>query len=206
MTIIPKEERTGPAKVRLNVELQEDFSMNQALGLYLIETIPILDREAPDYVLNVISLIEAILEDPTAVIRKQVDKIKSALVAQMKDEGVEYDDRMEALDEVEHPKPGKDFIYNTYNEFVLANPWAKEAGVRPKSIVREMFEDWSSFEDYVKNYGLQRSEAVLLRHLSEVYKVLVQSVPPSLKTPEVEEAESYLEGMLGEASESRGGN
>ncbi|YCM45999.1 DUF3516 domain-containing protein [Verrucomicrobiaceae bacterium 227] len=196
LTIIPKQERTGPAKVRLNVELQEDFSMNQALGLYLIETIPILDREAPDYVLNVLSLIEAILEDPTAVIRKQVDKIKSALVAQMKDEGVEYDDRMEALDEVEHPKPGKDFIYNTYNEFVLANPWAKEAGVRPKSIVREMFEDWSSFEDYVKNYGLQRSEAVLLRHLSEVYKVLVQSVPPSLKTPEVEEAESYLEGML----------
>lgn len=196
LTIIPKEERRGPAKVTLNVELQDDFTMNQALGLYLIETIPKLDREAPDYVLNVLSLIEAILEDPTAVIRKQVDKIKSALVARMKDEGVEYDDRMEALDEVEHPKPGKDFIYNTYNEFVLANPWAKEAGVRPKSIVREMFEDWSSFEDYVKNYGLQRSEAVLLRHLSEVYKVLVQTVPPALKTPDVEEAESYLEGML----------
>ena len=196
LTIIPKEERRGPAKVRLNVELQDDFTMNQALGLYLIETIPKLDREAPDDVLNVLSLIEAILEDPTAVIRKQVDKIKSALVARMKDEGVEYDDRMEALDEVEHPKPGKDFIYNTYNEFVLANPWAKEAGVRPKSIVREMFENWSSFEDYVKNYGLQRSEAVLLRHLSEVYKVLVQTVPPALKTPDLEEAESYLEGML----------
>jgi len=196
LTIIPKEERRGPAKVRLNVELQDDFTMNQALGLYLIETIPRLDRDAPDDVLNVLSLIEAILEDPTAVIRKQVDKIKTALVARMKDEGVEYDDRMEALDEVEHPKPGKDFIYHTYNEFVLANPWAKEAGVRPKSIVREMFEDWSSFEDYVKNYGLQRSEAVLLRHLSEVYKVLVQTVPPALKTPDLEEAESYLEGML----------
>ncbi len=196
LTIIPKEERRGPAKVKLNVELQDDFTMNQALGLYLIETIPKLDREAPDDVLNVLSLIEAILEDPTAVIRKQVDKIKSALVARMKDEGVEYDDRMEALDEVEHPKPGKDFIYNTYNEFVLLNPWAKEAGVRPKSIVREMFENWSSFEDYVKNYGLQRSEAVLLRHLSEVYKVLVQTVPPALKTPDLEEAESYLEGML----------
>ena len=196
LTIIPKEQREGPAKVRLNVELQDDFTMNQALGVYLIETIPKLDREAPDYVLNVISMIEAILEDPTAVLRKQVDKIKTALVAKMKDEGVEYDDRMEALDEVEHPKPGKDFIYSTYNEFVLANPWAKEAGVRPKSIVREMFEDWSSFEDYVKNYGLERSEAVLLRHLSEVYKVLVQTVPPALKSPEVEEAESFLEGML----------
>jgi hypothetical protein len=109
---------------------------------------------------------------------------------------------MEALDEVEHPKPGKDFIYQTYNEFVLDNPWAKEAGVRPKSIVREMFEDWSSFEDYVKNYGLERSEAVLLRHLSEVYKVLVQTVPPALKTEEVEEAESYLEGMVREVDSS----
>lgn len=196
LTIIPKEERSGPAKVELNVELQDDFTMNQALGLYLLETIPMLDREALDFPLNVLSLIEAILEDPTAVIRKQVDKIKTALVAQMKDEGVEYDDRMEALEEVEHPKPGKEFIYTTYNEFVLANPWAKEAGVRPKSIAREMFEDWASFEDYVKNYGLERSEAVLLRHLSEVYKVLVQTIPPAMKNPGIEEAESYLEGML----------
>ncbi|MDB4422812.1 DUF3516 domain-containing protein, partial [bacterium] len=202
LTIIPKNERTGPAKVRLNVELQDDFTMNQALGLYLIETIPKLDREAPDYVVNMLSLIEAILEDPTAVIRKQVDKIKSALVAQMKEDGVEYDDRMDALDDVEHPKPGKDFIYQTYNDFVLLNPWAREAGVRPKSIVREMFENWSSFEDYVKNYGLERSEAVLLRHLSEVYKVLVQTVPPALKTPEVEEAESFLEGMVREVDSS----
>jgi hypothetical protein len=202
LTIIPKAERVGPAKVKLNVELQDDFTMNQALGLYLIETIPKLDREAPDYVVNMLSLIEAILEDPTAVIRKQVDKVKTAMVAQMKEDGVEYDDRMEALDQVEHPKPGKDFIYQTYNEFVLDNPWAKEAGVRPKSIVREMFENWSSFEDYVKNYGLERSEAVLLRHLSEVYKVLVQTVPPALKTEEVEEAESFLEGMVREVDSS----
>jgi len=196
LTIVPKEKRTTLAKVELNVELQDDFTMNQALGLYLIETIPKLDSEAPDYVANMLSLIEAILEDPTAVIRKQVDKIKTALVAQMKADGVDYDDRLEALEQVEHPKPGKDFIYQTYNDFVLINPWAREAGVRPKSIVREMFEGWSSFEDYIKNYGLERSEAVLLRHLSEVYKVLVQTVPPSLKTEEVEEAESFLEEIV----------
>lgn len=81
LTIIPKEKRTTLAKVELNVELQDDFTMNQALGLYLIETIPKLDSESPDYVANMLSLIEAILEDPTAVIRKQVDKIKTALVA-----------------------------------------------------------------------------------------------------------------------------
>ena len=155
LTIIPEEERTGPAKVKLNVELQDDFTMNQALGLYLIETILRLDPEDPKYVLNILSLIEAIVEDPTAVLRKQTDKIKTALMAQLKEEGMDYEDRLEALEEVEHPKPGKDFIYATYNEFVLANPWAKEAGVRPKSIVREMVEDWTSFEDYVKSYQLE---------------------------------------------------
>ena len=196
LTIIPKEERTGPAKVGLNVELQDDFTMNQALGLYLIETVLKLDPEDTKYVLNILSLIEAIVEDPTAVLRKQTDKIKTALMAQLKEEGMDYEDRLEALEEVEHPKPGKDFIYATYNEFVLANPWAKEAGVRPKSIVREMVEDWTSFEDYVKSYQLERSEAVLLRHLSDVYKVLVQTVPPTAKTEEVAEAEEFLSGMI----------
>lgn len=202
LTIIPKEERSGPAKVRLNVELQDDFTMNQALGLYLLETIPKLDPDDGDHLLNVISLVEAIVEDPVVVLRNQVDQLKTALMAQLKEEGMEYEDRLEALEEVEHPKPGKEFIYATYNEFVLANPWAKEAGVRPKSIVREMVEDWLSFEDYVKNYGLERAEAVLLRHLSEVYKVLVQTVPPMMKTPEVLEVEVYLKAMLEQVDSS----
>ncbi|MEX2580827.1 MAG: DUF3516 domain-containing protein [Verrucomicrobiales bacterium] len=194
--IVPKAERTGPAKVALNVELQDDFSLNQALGVYLLEAIPQLDRDEPAYPLNVISLVEAILEDPTAVIRRQVDKAKSELMAEMKRDGVEYDDRMERLEEVEHPKPGKDFIYDTYNAFVVDHPWAKEASVKPKSIAREMFVEWQSFEDYIKVYGLERSEAVLLRHLSEVYKVIAQTVPPSLKTEELQEAETFFEEIV----------
>lgn len=196
LTLIPRPDRRGPAKVCLHVELQDDFTMNQALGLYLIDTLPKLDPEEPDHVVNVISLVEAILEDPTAVLRKQVDKEKAALIARLKEEGVDYDDRMEALEEVEHPKPGKEFIYATYNEFVVRHPWAREAGVRPKSIAREMIEDGSSFEDYIKNYGLERSEAVLLRHLSEVYKVLVQTVPETMKTNDLLEVEQHLGGML----------
>ena len=196
LSIIPKEKRTGPAKVALNVELQEDFSLNQALGVYLLEAIPQLDREDPHYPLNVISLVEAILEDPTAVIRRQVDKAKSELMAEMKREGIEYDERMERLEEVEHPKPGKDFIYNTYNEFVVEHPWAKEASVKPKSIAREMFVEWQSFEDYITRYGLERSEAVLLRHLSEVYKVMTQTVSPAMKTPELAEAEAFFEEIV----------
>ncbi len=196
LKIIAKSERGGAYKVALNIDLQEDFSLNQSLGLYLLEAISKLDQEDPQYSLQILSLVEAILEDPTVVIRKQVDKIKSELMAEMKAEGIEYDERMERLDEVEQPKPGKEFIYATYNEFVLTHPWAKEVSVRPKCIAREMFENWQSFEDYVKVYGLERSEAVLLKHLSEVFKVLVQTVPPAAKTEQVLEAESYFESML----------
>lgn len=192
LRIVPKDQRTGPAKVALNIELQDDFSLNQALATYLIESIPRLDAMDPAYPLNVISLAEAIVEDPSQVLRKQVDKAKDKLVAQMKADGIEYDQRMDALEQVEHPKPGKEFIYTTYNEFVLKSPWAKEASVRPKSIAREMFEDYSSFEDYIKTYGLEKSEAILLRHLTEVYKILAQTVPTNLKTPELEEAEDFF--------------
>lgn len=196
LRIIPPAARTSDVKVHLNIDLQEDFSMNQALGLYLLDTIPRLDREAPEHALNVLSLIESILENPEIVLRKQVDLLKGELIAQLKNEGVEYEERMERLEEVEWPKPGKDFIYDTYNNFVVERPWMKEASVKPKSIAREMFENWQSFEDYVKTYGLERSEAVLLRHLSEVYKVLSQTVPPMSKTEELVEAEEYLEDIL----------
>lgn len=196
LTIVPKDERTGPWKVELHVDMQEDFSMHQALGLWLLETIPQLDAGDGDYPVNLLSLVEAILEDPTAVIRKQLDKAKGELLAELKADGVEYDERMEMLEKVEIPKPGKEFIYATYNEFVITHPWAREAGVRPKSIAREMVERHESFEDYVKRYGLERSEGVLLRHLSEVWKVLAQTVPPGVKTPEVEEMESFLETLV----------
>jgi superfamily II RNA helicase len=196
LRIIPPAERSGPAKVALNIELQDDFSMNQALGLWLLDAIPQLDREAPDYMLNVLSLIEAIIENPEAILRKQVDLLKGEMIAQLKNEGVEFDKRMELLEDVEWPKPGKEFIYDTYNSYVAERAWMKEANVKPKSIAREMFEHWQSFEDYVKTYGLERSEAVLLRHLSEVYKVLSQTVPPALKTDDLTEAENFLEDIV----------
>ncbi|MGJ8677378.1 MAG: DEAD/DEAH box helicase [Akkermansiaceae bacterium] len=199
LTILPPTERAttaNPPKVTLNVDLQDDFTMNQTLGLYLIETIPLLDQESPDYALNLLSLIESILESPAAILKAQVNEIKSTLVNEMKADGIEYDQRMERLDEVTHPMPGKDFIYDTFNAFRLKHPWVGSEGIRPKSIAREMFEDYMSFEDYIQRYKLERSEAILLRALSEVYKTLSQTVPPALKTEEVYEAETYLREHL----------
>jgi superfamily II RNA helicase len=191
-----KSQMQAAPKVRLHLDLQDDFSMNQALGLYLLEAIPELDKEDPNYVLNLLSLVEAILESPTAILKAQVNKVKSELVAEMKADGVEYDDRMERLDEVTHPMPGKDYIYDTFNAFRAKHPWISSESIRPKSIAREMFAEYMSFEDYIKNYKLERSEAVLLRHLSEVYKALSQTVPPACKTEEVLDAETYLKDHL----------
>ncbi|QQL45293.1 DEAD/DEAH box helicase [Sulfuriroseicoccus oceanibius] len=196
LTIIPEEERTSDVKVRLHVDLPDDFSMNQALGLYLLDVIPQLDRESPTYVLHLLSLVEAILENPMAVLVAQQNKEKTRLINDLKEEGVGYDERMELLEQVEWPKPDKDFIFDSFNRFIETQPWIEAESIRPKSIVREMFEEYMSFEDYVKEYGLERSEAVLLRHLSDVYKVLEQTVPPGLKTDEVLEAQEYLGDLL----------
>ncbi len=196
LTIIPPRQRTGPAKVRLHVDLQEDFSLFHALGLWLIDTIPQLDVESPEYALQVITLCEAILENPDVVLRRQVDALKNDLMAEMKAEGVEYEERLLRLEEVEWPKPGKEFIYHTFNRFCETHPWVDKENIRPKSIGREMFETWSSFEDYIKRYGLERSEGVLLRHLADLYKVLDQTVPALLKTESVDEAIGFFEAML----------
>ena len=92
------------AKVRVNVDLQDDFSMDQTLSLYLLETIPLVDPQAPDYALVLLTLVESILEDPDIILRKQLDKVKSQKMAEMKMAGIEYEERMEELEKLEYPQ------------------------------------------------------------------------------------------------------
>jgi superfamily II RNA helicase len=191
----------GP-KVRVNVDLQEDFSMNQALSLYLLETIPLLDPEAPDYALNLVTLVESILENPEIILRKQLDRLKGQKVAEMKMAGIEYEERMAELEKLEYPKPQRDFIYGTFNEFAARHPWVGQEAIRPKSIAREMFERYCSFAEYVREYDIQRSEGLLLRHLNSVYKVLAQTVPDNAKNDEAREMEVYLGEMLRQVDSS----
>jgi superfamily II RNA helicase len=183
-------------KLRVNVDLQEDFSMDQTLSLYLLETIPLLNPEQEDYALVVLSLVEAILEDPDLILRKQLDKVKAQAVAQWKAEGVPYEERMARLEELEYPKPNRDFIYSTFNAFADRHPWVGQENIRPKSIAREMFETFRSFADYVRDYELQRAEGLLLRHLNSVYKVLRQTVPETAKNDQLREMELYLGTMI----------
>ena len=183
-------------KLRVNVELQDDFSLHNALSLYLLDTLPRLPVEDADHALNVLTLCESIVEDPEIILRKQVDRLKTDAVAEMKADGVSYEERMDKLDAIEHPKPLREFLYDTFNAFAAAHPWVEQENVRPKSIVREMFERYDSFADYVKRYGLQRSEGLLLRHLSQTWKVLSQTIPQEAKTEEIEELEVYFRELI----------
>jgi superfamily II RNA helicase len=192
--IVPRTE--DGSRLRVNVDLQDDFSMDQALSLYLLETIPLLDVESPDYAFDLLTLVESILENPEIILRRQLDKIKDRKVAEMKAAGVEYDQRMEELEKLEYPKPLREFVYTTFNAFAERHPWVGEENIRPKSIAREMFEQFRSFAEYVLDYDLQRVEGLLLRHLNSVYKVLSQTVPDGVKTDQVLEMEDYLRTML----------
>jgi hypothetical protein len=184
------------ATLRVNVDLQDDFSMDQALSLYLLETVPLLDPESPGYALDLLTLVESILENPEVVLRRQLDKIKGRAIAQMKADGLDYEQRMEEMEKLEYPKPLRDFVYQTFNAFADRHPWVGEENIRPKSIAREMFENFRSFAEYVLDYELQRAEGLLLRHLSSVYKVLRQTVPDAVKSDEVVEMELYLRTLL----------
>jgi hypothetical protein len=184
------------------VDLQDDFSMDQALSLYLLDTIPLVDPQAPDFPLVLLTLVESILEDPDIILRKQLDKLKNQKMAEMKMAGIEYDERMEELEKLEYPKPNREFIYSTFNAFSDKHPWVGQENIHPKSIAREMFENFRSFSDYIGDYELQRAEGVLLRHLNSVYKVLAQTVPDAVKNDAVREMELYLRTMISQVDSS----
>jgi superfamily II RNA helicase len=182
--------------LRVNVDLQEDFSLNHALSLYLIDTIRLLDPQTENFALDVLTLTESILENPDLILRKQLDRLKSEKVYELKMQGVEYEERMEALEKLEYPKPNREFIYDTFNEFARHHPWVEGENIRPKSVAREIFEGFYSFSEYIKEYDLERAEGTLLRYISDVYKVLEQNIPENFKTEKIYELSVYFESLI----------
>ncbi len=177
------------ATVAVATELQRDFSLHHTLSMYLINTLPLLEqvvgRDAPSYALDVVSLVESILENPQPVLFAQVDQRKGEAIARMKAEGMEYAERMEALEKVEYEKPLADFIYETFNEFAAHHPWIGQANIRPKSVARDFIERFASFPEYVRHYGLQRTEGILLRYLTDALRTLQKSVPIDARTDDL---------------------
>jgi len=178
---------SGGSRLRPGAGLQHDFSLLHTLSLYLLDSLPRISPEVPTYAFDVLSQVESILENPDVVLWKQLDRIKTEKMMEMKRSGVEYDERIAELEKLEWTKPNRDFVYATFNEFAAKHPWVGAENIRPKSVARDMLERFMSFEDYVLDYGLERSEGVLLRYLSQVYKALAQNVPESTRTEEMDD-------------------
>ena len=182
--------------VRINLDLQAEFQLNQPLAPFAVEVVAAMDPNAADYALDLCSVIESVLESPAEILRRQLDKLKGEMVAEMKRDGVDYETRMERLDELEHPKPLADFLYDSFNVWVEHHPWADGETVRPKSIVRDMFERGLDLRGYVQSYGLSRSEGLVLRYCSDAYRAFAQTVPETAKTDDVYDLMEWLGFMI----------
>jgi superfamily II RNA helicase len=189
-------------RVRVTVDLQEDFALNQPLSLLVIEALPRLDPSSANWDLDVVSVVESTLEDPRPVLAAQLERLRAEVLARLKEEGVEYEERLEVLRELEHPKPLADFLYQVFNAYRARHPWARDYDVHPKSVVRDMYERAMGFSEYVSYYGVSRSEGLLLRYLSDAYKALVQSVPEESKSPGLRDLTEWLGEMVRQVDSS----
>src|SRR5690606_9452693 len=165
------------------------------LSPFALAAIELLDRDSPTYPLDVVSIIESTLEDPRPVLYAQRNRAKAEAVAAMKAEGIEYDERMERLAEVTHPRPLAELLAEAYEIYRQGHPWVADHELSPKSVVRDMYERSLSFTEFISFYQLARAEGLVLRYLADAYKALRQTVPDEAKTEEL----AGLGGWVGQA-------
>jgi superfamily II RNA helicase len=189
-------------QVRLTVDLQFDFALNQPLSPLALAVIDLLDRDAPDYPLDVVSAIEATLDNPRTVLSAQQFRARGEAVAQMKADGLDYDARMDRLESVTHPRPLADLLEAAYGMYRRGHPWVADYELAPKSVVRDMYERAMTFVEYVGFYGLSRSEGLVLRYLADAYKALKQTVPDEAKTEELTDLIEWLGELVRQVDSS----
>jgi superfamily II RNA helicase len=189
-------------RVRVTVDLQEDFALNQPLAPFALATFELLDRDSPDYALDVLSVVEAILDNPGPVLAAQESKARGDAVAQMKAEGVEYEERMRRLEDITYPKPLEEVLDAAYAMYRSGHPWVLDYQAEPKSVARDLYEQAMTFTEYIGHYGLARSEGLVLRYLSDTYKALTQTVPEDAKTDELYDLTEWLGELVRQVDSS----
>ena len=188
--------------LRLDPNLPRDFSLHHGLSVFLLDALAQVPLESPTHALDVLLWVEAILENPMALLFKQVDRAKSQLMAQLKAAGVPYEERIAALEDISWPQPQAETIYAFFAAYAVKHPWVTREAIHPKCIAREMAESAQSFGEYVQDLSAARAEGVLLRYLSEVYKAVVQNVPPEHQTDDVLDVIAYLRALLARVDSS----
>ena len=182
----------GGDEYRLTVELPDDFALDQPLSPFMLAALELLDPESETYALDVVSLAEATLEDPWQVLRAQERACRDAAMASMKADGIDYDERIERLQEVTYPKPLEDLLWPAFHTYCESVPWANDYRLSPKSVLRDMLETASDFKGYIARYGISRSEGTLLRYLSDAYRVLDRTLPPDKRNDELDQIVEWL--------------
>ncbi|MFC7674528.1 DEAD/DEAH box helicase [Mycolicibacterium sp. GCM10028919] len=189
-------------RYRLTVDLPPDFALNQPLSTFALAAIELLDPESETHALDVVSVMEATLEDPRQILAAQLNKAKGEAVAHMKAEGIEYDERMVLLEDVTYPKPLEELLGAAFETYLQSNPWAADVRPSPKSVVREMWERAFTFREFVSVYGLTRSEGAVLRYLSDAFKALRSGISTAARTEEVTDIVEWLGELVRQVDSS----
>ncbi len=208
LTVQPKAEGRGSEVVAAE-HLQHDFGLHHALSLWLVHALDALrqqhteDAMLPEaFAWDAVSLVESVLEQPMAILIRQQAAERTRVIADLKSQGVPFDERVALLEEVTWPKPLAQWIYSNWNSYCLVQPWLPDDAVRPKSIARDMAERWCTFDEYVRDLDLEPIEGLLLRYLSQTYKALVQNVPDDLKDEGLLGVVGYLRAVLHRVDDS----
>ena len=182
--------------VRLVGEIPDDFALNAPLSPFALAAMELLDADSPELALDVVSVVEATLEDPRPVLYAQQRAARGEAIAAMKAEGMEYEDRMAALEDVTWPMPLAEELEAALHTYRQTNPWVEDAELHPKSVVRQMVENAMTFSDLIARHDVARSEGVVLRYLTDAYRALRQSVPAAVRTAEVEAIIEWLGDLV----------
>lgn len=224
--------------IRLTVDLQPNFALNQPLSPFALAAIGLLDPDDDDragtnsshspnsgagapglaptdedlrswrsagtghYALDVVSVIESTLDDPRPVLAQQQFLARGEAVAAMKRDGIEYDERMELLEEISYPKPLEELLAQSYEVFASSQPWVRDFELSPKSVVRDMFERALSFAELISYYQLARSEGLVLRYLSDAYRAIRQTVPAEAQTESLHDLVAWLGELVRQVDSS----
>ncbi|MCK2026025.1 DUF3516 domain-containing protein [Microbacterium sp. SSW1-47] len=191
-------QRTADGDIRLTVDLPPNFALNQPLSPFALAAFDLLDPDPSagtgtgSYALDMISIVESTLDDPRAVLSQQEFLARGEAVAAMKAEGIEYDERMELLEQITYPRPLDELLDAAFETFSAAQPWIRDFSLRPKSVVRDMYERAMSFGEYVAFYKIARSEGVVLRYLSDAYRAASQTIPEERKDEDLRDLIAWL--------------
>ncbi len=187
---------------RLVDDLQVDFALNQPLSTFALAAVELLDVESETYALDVLSVIEATLEDPRPVVFAQRNRARGEAVAQMKADGIEYEERMELLEDITWPKPLEDVLETAYDIYAESHPWVLGSPLRPKSVAREIYELAMTFTEYISYNKISAAEGIVLRYLADAYKALRSTVPEESRDEELDDIIAWLGELVRQVDSS----